>query len=284
MAPEPTVNIRYGTLDHDYLSTLAGTPPDEDGPVWMVNLMSYRDVADYSPNADDPEAEVPPTPISGREADDRYAPFGPLAAVGAELVFVADVDSQLLGDSPTWDRIAVVKYPTRRAFVEMEARADFQAKHIHKDAGMAETIVIGCQPIDTPPLPADAPDWADVPHPPTADDPYVVVLHVIRFHDDQIDHMTSYQNEAGKVAVPHGVRLAGWFEAEGTIIGDGRPWSQARFNAFPSRAAFMDVVFDPERLEAQSEHRETAIADTYTLILRPFIDRLHGSIEESTTA
>jgi hypothetical protein len=281
MALEPTVSIRYGTLDRDYLTNLATTPPDDDGPVWMVNLMSYRDVADYGPYADDPTADIPPSPISGREADDLYAPFGPLAAAGAELVFVADVDSQLLGDEPRWDRVAVVKYPTRRSFVEMEARADFQAKHVHKDAGMAETIVIGCRPIPTPVIPDDAPDWADVPHPPTDDDPYVVVLHVIRFHEDQIDHMTSYQDEAGTVAVPHGVRLAGWFGAEGTIIGDGRSWSQARFNAFPSRAAFMDVVFDPGRLQAQAEHRETAIADTYTLILRPFIDRLRESIDEA---
>ncbi|MGZ4695052.1 MAG: hypothetical protein ACXWBN_12110 [Acidimicrobiales bacterium] len=279
MALEPTVSIRYGTLDRDYLSTLATTAPDDDGPVWMVNLMSYRDVADYGPYADDPSADVPPSPISGREADDRYAPFGPLAAVGAEIVFVGDVESQLLGDTPTWDRVAVVRYPTRRAFVELEARADFQARHIHKDAGMEETIVIGCRPIATPALPDDAPDWADVPHPPSEDDPYVVVLHVIRFHEDQIDHMTSYQEEAGTVAVPHGVRLAGWFGAEGTIIGDGRSWSQVRFNAFPSKAAFMDVVFDPERLTAQSEHRETAIADTYTLILRPVIDRLRESID-----
>ena len=49
-------------------------------------------------------------------------------------------------------------------------------------------------------------------------------------------------------------------------------WDQIRFNVFPSREAFMEVVLDPERLAAQAAHRETAIADTYTLITRP-IDR-----------
>ena len=34
----------------------------------------------------------------------------------------------------------------------------------------------------------------------------------------------------------------------------------------------------PERLKAQAEHREVALADTYTMILRPTIDRLHESI------
>ncbi|HAN35541.1 MAG TPA: hypothetical protein DCQ52_08845, partial [Acidimicrobiaceae bacterium] len=55
-------------------------------------------------------------------------------------------------------------------------------------------------------------------------------------------------------------------------------WDQIRFNVFPSRAAFMAVVMDPERLAAQAAHRETAIADTYTLITRPSIDRLYESI------
>ena len=90
--------------------------------------------------------------------------------------------------------------------------------------------------------------------------------------------MVRYQDEAARVAVPHGVRIAGWFEVEGTIVGDGRQWDQARFNAFPSRAAFMAVATDPRRLEAQQAHRETAIADTYALILRPVIDRLADSI------
>ena len=51
-----------------------------------------------------------------------------------------------------------------------------------------------------------------------------------------------------------------------------------RFNVFPSRAAFEAVAFDPARLAAQADHREPAIADTYTLMLRPVIDRLAESI------
>jgi hypothetical protein len=144
---------------------------------------------------------------------------------------------------------------------------------------MAATIVAGCLPMALPELPADAPDWADVPHPPTIDDPYVVVIHVIKFKDDERrEAMATYTDHAGRVAVPNGVRLAAWTQVEGTILGDGRQWDQIRFNVFPSRAAFMAVVLDPERLEAQNAHRETAIADTYTLITRPSVDRLYESI------
>ena len=64
----------------------------------------------------------------------------------------------------------------------------------------------------------------------------------------------------------------------GTIIGDGREWDQVRFNAFPSKAAFMAVAQDPARLEAQKEHREPAISDAYALIVRTLSDQINESI------
>lgn len=268
---------RYGQIDTGYGRRLASTSPDEDGPVWMVNLMSYRMAADYADGRD--------STISGREADDLYAPTAPLAAVGAEIVFVGDVQDQLLGDEPKWDRVAVVKYPTRRSFIDMQQRDDFQRLHEHKDAGMARTIVMGTQPM----LGAnwgifDLPDWREVPHPPTADDGEVMVIHVLSFHDDvgarSPADMESYSNHAGQVATPHGGRVTGWFAVEGTIIGDGRRWDQVRFNTFPSRRAFMAVVMDPDRLAAQHDYREPAIADTYALVTRPLVNRLAASVDQ----
>jgi hypothetical protein len=196
------------------------------------------------------------------------------------LVFLAEVEHQLLGEAPKWDRVAVVKYPTRRSFVDMQDTEEFQAKHVHKDAGMEQTIIIGAQPIVAPAIPADAPAWEDVPHPPTPEDRSIVVLHVLRFHEGGAEtDMVAYQDAAGSVAVPHGVRISGWFGVEGTIVGDGHAWDQVRFNAFPSRAAFFAVATDPARLEAQGAHREVAIADTYALVLRPLIDRLQASVD-----
>lgn len=274
MAKVAGQRVRYGQIDHEYGMKLATTPPEDDGPIWMVNLMKYREKADY---ADGRQAD-----ITGKEADDLYAPLGPLKAIGAQVVFLADVDSQFLNDSPKWDRVGIVKYPSRRSFIEMQTRKDFQELHHHKEAGMAETIVAGCLPMPLPELPASAPTWDEVPCPPTADDPYVVVIHVLKFHDDERrDQMATYTDHAGKIAVPMGVRLAAWTEVEGTIMGDGRQWDQIRFNVFPSREAFMKVVFDPERLEAQKSFREPAIADTYALITRPSIDRLYESITGS---
>lgn len=268
---------RYGTVDHEYGLRLATTAPEDDGPVWMINLMKYRDRADYLDGRE--------TEISGQEADDLYSPLDSLAAVGATPVFMADVDQQLLGESPIWDRIGVVKYPTRRSFIEMQALPTFQESHKHKDAGMQFTIVMGGQPMA---MPEDADgalgtDWADVPHPPTDEDGPVVVMHVLRFEDAEAAHQTpeemqQYQAGAAVAAKKHGVRINGWFAVEGTILGDGRAWHQVRFNEFPSKAAFMAVVADPARLEAQGKHREVAIADTYTMILRARINTLEASL------
>ncbi len=262
--------VGYGQIDHEYGIKLATTAPEDDGPVWMVNLMRYKAQAEY--------ADGRASTRTGREADDEYAPLGPLAAVGAEMVFVADVADQFLGDEPKWDRVAVVRYPTRASFIAMQQRDDFQKAHKHKEAGMAETIVIGCLPLEVPEIPNPV-DWADVPHPPTDEDGVYTMLHVIRFHDSDgaaatPDHMESYQDVAGSVAVPNGLRLDGWFSAEGTIVGDGRAWQQVRFNTFPSRAGFIAVAMDPDRMAAHREHRDTAIADTYALGLRASINRL----------
>jgi len=274
-----TTAPRYGQVDHDYGMRLATTPADQDGPVWMVNLMKYREVAQY---ADGREST-----ISGMEADDEYSPVDSLAAIGARPVFFGTVEQQLLGAAPIWDRTGVVEYPTRRSFIEMQSRPEFRKSHEHKDAGMEQTIVMGCQPMPYPTAPEGVSqvDWADVPFPPTDDDGPVMVLHVIRFEDAEAAHITptemeAYTSAAAVSASKHGVRIAGWFAVEGTIIGDGRAWHQARFNEFPSKRAFMAVVTDPERLEAQKDHREKAIADTYTMIVRPTIDRLAESVAE----
>jgi len=273
------LSVRYGQIDFDYGLRLATTSEEEDGPVWMVNLMRYRATAQYSDGRD--------STLSGREADDVYAPIESLAAVGAEVVFFGDVETQLLGDLPPWDRVAVVKYPTRRSFMDMQERKEFKDQHHHKDAGMEATIILGCQPFAHPAAPEGVAEPAQVPHPSTADDPAVMVVHVIAFDraeselEQSIEHMTAYQDHAVRIGVANGVQIAGWFNVEGTIIGDGRQWDQVRFNAFPSRAAFMAVVTDPERLAVQAEHRETAMSDTYTMIVRPLINNIGASYADA---
>lgn len=171
---------RYGKVDRGYGMRLASAADDE-GAVYMLNLMKYRGEADYG------GAE---TGVSGREADDRYAPVDVLAAIGATVCFTADV----VESSDDWDRVAVVRYATRRSFIEMQARPDFKAKHVHKEAGMDHTIVMGTVPA------AGLPDPAH---------PARLLLEVWR----------------GETPPGDGVE----FTVEGTILGDGRGWDGVRY-------------------------------------------------------
>jgi len=175
---------RYGTIDRDYGRRLATCEPDQDGPIYMLNLMKYRDEADYGHDGE--------RGVSGREADDRYAPRDVLTSIGAAVCFVADV----VASSEAWDRIGVVRYPTRRSFIEMQARQDFQERHVHKDAGMDHTIVLGTLPTgDGLPGPAS---------------PGRMALQVWR----------------GDPPLAPGVT----FTVEGIILGDGRGWDGVRYS------------------------------------------------------
>ena len=224
----------FGQVDVAYATVLATTPPDDDGPVWMVNLMRYREQAVYADGRE--------TTLTGREADDVYAPIDVLADLGAEVVFFGDVTHQLQGDTPQWERIGVVKYPTRRSFIDMQSRPDFAEKYAHKEAGMAETIIIGTQPIAGPAAGSDPASGVDDP---------VIVLDVIRWADPA----------APGTDAPNGARVDGWFAAEGTIVGDGRSWDEVRYHAYPTVAAATEPVAP-----------DAAIADRYTLVVRPLIN------------
>lgn len=177
---------RYGTPDREYGRRLATCPTDEDGPIYMLNLMKYRERADYAGDA--PAVQG----VSGREADELYAPVDVLAEIGAKPVFMGDV----LSSSEDWDRVAVVRYATRRSFIEMQTRPDFQAKHVHKDAGMDHTIVMGTLPRDGVPR---------------------------RTKPDRV--LLEVWDGVAPPARAGGVQL----DVEGTILGDGRSWSAVRW-------------------------------------------------------
>ena len=136
-----TAKPGYGTPNWEMLQRWLALPAEDDGPFWALNLMKYRAVAAYG---DDHDGAA----VSGKEADDAYAPLGPLAAIGARVVFHGDVLEQRAGD-PAWDRVGIVRYPTRASFFAMQQRDDFKDQHVHKEAGMEFTIVMACHPDGT---------------------------------------------------------------------------------------------------------------------------------------
>ncbi len=114
---------------------------DQEGPVWMVNLLRFKD------RADGIHAEEG---ISGAEAYARYGaavqPF--LSGVGGRIVLGAEPFDSMIGpDSGEWDAVFVAEYPSREAFLKMTRDPDYLAIHQHRAAGVADSRLIACKPL-----------------------------------------------------------------------------------------------------------------------------------------
>ena len=264
----------FGQINPEQMARMAN--PAEDGPFYMINLIQFREKAVYPDGRE--------TDLTGEEANNLYRPIDILEEIGAEPVFMAQVEKMRLGDGTQWDLVAIVRYPSRRAFVRMTQRPDFQARSVHKDAGVGKTIVMVSHLVDLPTPEGSTPPEAA--YPATADDRPFEMIHVLRYRDaaryeegstepaiSGREAMEKYGAAAGSVAGPMGVYPTAWFKIEGVLIGDGRPWDEVRINHFPSHATLAKHLESRVRTEAQ-RHRAAALEDTYAIQARPLINRL----------
>ena len=102
-----------------------------DEPIYMVNLLKFKDKAEYPDKRE--------TNLSGKEA---YAIYSKevqhhLAKVGAKGIFGAEVKRLMLGEvDELWDSVAIAKYPNRKAMLDMTMDPEYQKIHVHRDAGL----------------------------------------------------------------------------------------------------------------------------------------------------
>jgi len=111
-----------------------------DGPIVMVNLLRYRDKADYP--ATKPEAKEN---LSGREAYRRYGmgvtPI--LGKLGAGIVYGGDQKLVIVGgESEVWDEVILVRYPSRQTFLGMAMSAEYQAIAYHREAALERSALL----------------------------------------------------------------------------------------------------------------------------------------------
>lgn len=113
------------------------TEDSESGPIYLVNLLKFKDRAAYEDGRE--------TNLSGEEAYDIYAQevVGHLAKVGGNVVFGAEVRRLMLGSvEELWDRVAIAMYPNRKAMLAMIMDPDYQASAVHRTAGLAGQLNI----------------------------------------------------------------------------------------------------------------------------------------------
>ena len=224
---------RYGKPNVSYVSTWFSDPNDK--PMWALNLMKYRPIADYVDGRD--------LHISGADADMLYNPTGPLAEVGGRVMLVTDVLHQISGDQILWDRVAVAYYPKRLAMIEMQQLPNFIDLHAHKDAAMEFTIVMASMPTENCPQPAD---WS-----------------MLNEDDLLLVQVTNEQSTVNfSTLVPS--RRVGDYSVEGVIVGDERAWTRATW----------DIIARTEVDKLVTASTNLSEASTYAMILEPILDMM----------
>lgn len=122
----------------DQLKTLVEANPD--GPLEFVNLLSFYPEARY------PEGhELAGRGMTGAEAyNGHYGPvaFRHVTQRGGRLTVLAHVEQAIIGRDSHWHQVATMEYPNAAAFLDMAADPDFQAGTVHRDAGLADTLVL----------------------------------------------------------------------------------------------------------------------------------------------
>ncbi len=106
--------------------------PDDGKPIYMLNLLKYKDKAEYK------DGRV--TNLSGREAYHLYVEGVKkcLEKVGGEMTFSATVRRLTLGSvDELWDEVAVAMYPNRTAMMQMMQLPEMAEIGIHRKAGLA---------------------------------------------------------------------------------------------------------------------------------------------------
>ena len=59
------------------------------------------------------------------------------------MSFSGDVQRLMLGEvEELWDQVAIAKYPSRQAMVDMMMSEEYNAIHAHRDAGLAGQLNI----------------------------------------------------------------------------------------------------------------------------------------------
>jgi uncharacterized protein (DUF1330 family) len=114
---------------------------DPGGSPVMLNLLRYREVADYS---ESPEL-APDGPVSGRDAYTAYTEgvLPILAGLGGGIEMFGGCHGTLIGpDGEEWDDIVLVRYPSTATFVQMVTSPEYQAIQGHRSAALADSRLV----------------------------------------------------------------------------------------------------------------------------------------------
>ncbi|MDG1932133.1 MAG: DUF1330 domain-containing protein, partial [Luminiphilus sp.] len=113
---------------------------DDGTPVHMVNLLKFKDKAEYEDGRE--------TDLTGQQAYAIYSADikGQIEKVGGQVVFEGQASQLLVGEvEDLWDMIAVVRYPNVQAMAKMTSDRAYGEIAIHRIAGLEGQLNIRTQ-------------------------------------------------------------------------------------------------------------------------------------------
>jgi uncharacterized protein (DUF1330 family) len=111
------------------------------GEVVMLNLLRFREVADYT---DHPDLS-PDKAISGREAYQKYAlhTLPLLEAAGGSLLYAGNGGDFLIGPAGRgWDQVLLVRHKSVQAFMAFASDQDYLAGAGHRSAALLDSRLL----------------------------------------------------------------------------------------------------------------------------------------------
>lgn len=107
----------------------------------MLNLLRYREVADYSAHPD----LAPESPVSGREAYAIYAAhtLPMLRAAGGEVLFTGSALPFLIGPADErWDAVLLVRHRSAQDFLTFARNEEYLKGVGHRTAALADSRLL----------------------------------------------------------------------------------------------------------------------------------------------
>ena len=110
---------------------------DSEAPIAMINLLKFREKAQYEDGRD--------TDLTGEQAYAIYMDevVGHLKKVGGEMSFGGSINRLMLGEvEELWDKTFIAKYPSKKAMLKMVTDPDYLESNKHRVAGLAGQLNI----------------------------------------------------------------------------------------------------------------------------------------------
>ncbi|KAA3633386.1 MAG: DUF1330 domain-containing protein [Proteobacteria bacterium] len=117
------------------------------GEVVMLNLLRFRDTADYSSAPD----LAPERPITGRAAFQRYVEHALplLRESGGELLLIGDAGQFFIGpEDESWDVVMLVRQSSIASFLAFASNADYLSGIGHRTAAIRDSRLLPISPRD----------------------------------------------------------------------------------------------------------------------------------------